>query len=235
MQSKQFNEHNDKEIIAVLCAYNLESSVGEIVKRTLPYVNKVLVLADGSTDKTDQAAQAAGAIVPEPELVRGKGFAVIKGIEESKKFDPDIVILMDADGQHLPEEIPILTEPILANRADMVVGSRQKGELRTSRINRIGNMGLKVISFIVTSKWLSDTESGFRAFRASRLYELKLNSRGYEIEGELLLRALHNRFRVEEVPIHVPFAVQGVTIIDGIKNGWFKLKLGIKLRYASGE
>jgi hypothetical protein len=117
----------------------------------------------------------------------------------------------------------------------MVVGSRQKGELRTSFVNRIGNLGLKLISFIVTWKWLSDTESGFRAFSARKLYSLELISRGYEIEGELLLRALHGRFRIEEVPIHVPFAVPGVTVTDGIKNGLFKLRMGLQLRFTPRE
>jgi len=222
-------------VAAILPAFNLEKTIGGIIKRTKPFVDVVVVVSDGSTDRTDQAARAAGAYVPEPELVRGKGFAVIKGINATRNFDPYIVVLMDTDGQHLPEEIPYLIEPIMTNDAEMVVGSRMKGELKTSLINRIGNFGLKLISFLVTSKWLSDTESGFRAIRAKRLYELGLTSRGYEIEGELLLKALHKRFRVVEVPIHVPVAIPGVTVIDGLKNGWFKLKTGIKLKFASGE
>lgn len=222
-------------VVAILPAYNLEKTIGEIVDRTKPFADVVLVVSDGSTDRTAEAARAAGAFVPDPELVRGKGFAVIKGIEASKEFDPDVVVLMDTDGQHLPEEIPVLLKPILSNQADMVIGSRQKGELKTSLINKIGNLGLKLISFLVTLRWISDTESGFRAFNSERLYNLKLISLGYEIEGELLLRALHKGFRVEEVPIHVPFAVPGVTVIDGLKNGWFKLRVGVKLKFASGE
>lgn len=222
-------------VVAILPAYNLEKTIGEIVDRTKPFADVVLVVSDGSTDQTAEAARAAGAFVPDPELVRGKGFAVIKGIEASKEFDPDVVVLMDTDGQHLPEEIPVLLKPILSNQADMVIGSRQKGELKTSLINKIGNLGLKLISFLVTLRWISDTESGFRAFNSERLYNLKLISLGYEIEGELLLRALHKGFRVEEVPIHVPFAVPGVTVVDGLKNGWFKLRVGVKLKFASGE
>lgn len=222
-------------VVAILPAYDLEKTIGEIVNRTKPFADVVLVVSDGSTDRTAEAARAAGACVPEPELVRGKGFAVIKGIEASKEFNPDVVVLMDTDGQHLPEEIPVLLKPILSNRADMVIGSRQKGELKTSLINKIGNLGLKLISFLVTLKWISDTESGFRAFNSERLYDLKLISIGYEIEGELLLRALHKGFRVEEVPIHVPFAVPGVTVVDGLKNGWFKLRVGVKLKFASGK
>jgi hypothetical protein len=82
----------------------------------------------------------------------------------------------------------------------------------------------------VTWRWLTDTESGFRAFKAPKLFQLKLSSRGYEIESELLLRALHAKFKVKEVPIHVPFAVPGVTVWDGFKVGWYKLKNGTKLR-----
>jgi glycosyltransferase involved in cell wall biosynthesis len=219
--------------VAVLPAYNLEKGIAAIVERTKPFVDHVIVTADASKDGTAAAARAAGAFVPEPEMVRGKGYALIKGIEASKRFEPEVVIVMDSDGQHLPEEIPVLLEPFGGSgktAIDMVVGSRMLGTLRTSTINKFGNFGLKCISFLVTWRWLTDTESGFRAFRADKLYRLPLSARGYEIESELLLRALHARFAVREVPIHVPFAVPGVTVWDGLKVGWYKLKNGTKLR-----
>ncbi len=218
------------KVVAVLPAYNLEKSIAKIVERTKPFVDVVLVTADGAKDKTADAARAAGAHVPEPEMIRGKGYAVIKGIEETKKLGADIVILMDSDGQHLPEEIPIMLAPLLEDRAEMVVGSRMLGTLRTSTINKFGNFGLKIISFLVTWKWMTDTESGFRAFKAKNLWELRLVSRGYEIESELLLRALNKNWRIVEVPINVPFAVPGVTVWDGFKVGWFKLKAGVLLK-----
>jgi len=105
-----------------------------------------------------------------------------------------------------------------------------KGELRTSLINKIGNFLLKIISFCVTGRWFTDTESGFRAFSANKLYELELTSDSYEIESELLLKSLYHGFRVLEVPITVPKAVPGVTVSDGIKMGIYKMKLGIKLK-----
>jgi len=233
----------DRKVVAILPAYNLEGSIGNIVARTIPYVDQVMVVADGSSDDTAGAARAAGAMVPEPEFKRGKGFALIKGIECSKAEAPDIVIVMDADGQHLPEEIPTMLAPLTTNDqasgreatsnsvVDMVVGSRMLGTLRTSRVNKFGNWGLKIISFVVTGRWLTDTESGFRAFRADRLYAMPLRSVGYEIESELLLRGLHAGFRVVEVPITVPFAVPGVTVWDGLKVGWYKLKTGLALRF----
>lgn len=218
-------------VVAVLPAYNLESSIASIVDRTRPFVDHVLVVADGSKDRTGEAARAAGAVVPEPELVRGKGFAIIKGIRESRKLSPDVVILMDSDGQHLPEEIPVLLKPLEEGRADLVSGSRMLGTLRTSRINVIGNWGLRMISFLVTWRWLTDTETGYRAFRADALYGIPLQSRGYEIESELMLRAMYRKLRIVEVPITVPFAVPGVTVWDGFKVGWYKVRMGLRFRF----
>lgn len=218
-------------VVAVLPAYNLERSIASIVDRTRPFVDHVLVVADGSKDRTGEAARAAGAVVPEPESVRGKGFAIIKGIQESRELSPDVVILMDSDGQHLPEEIPVLLKPLEEGRADLVSGSRMLGTLRTSRINVIGNWGLRMISFLVTWRWLTDTETGYRAFRAEALYAIPLKSRGYEIESELMLRAMYRKLRIVEVPITVPFAVPGVTVWDGFKVGWYKVRMGLRFRF----
>jgi glycosyltransferase involved in cell wall biosynthesis len=218
-------------VVAILPAYNLEKSIAAIVERTRPFVRTVLVVADGSKDGTAAAARAAGALVPEAELVRGKGFAIIKGIEESRRLAPDVVILMDSDGQHLPEEIPVMLKPLEEGRADLVSGSRMLGTLRTSRINVIGNWGLRILSFLVTWRWLTDTETGYRAFRAQALYAIPLKSRGYEIESELMLRAMYRKLRIVEVPITVPFAVPGVTVWDGFKVGWYKIRMGLRFRF----
>ena len=137
---------------------------------------------------------------------------------------------MDADGQHLPEEIPVVLAPVVESKADMVVGSRMKGVLKTSTFNKIGNFLLKIISFIVTGRWFSDTESGYRAFNAEKLYELELTSDSYEIESELLLKSLYHGFRLIEVPITVPKPVPGDTGFDGIKIGIYKMRLRIKLK-----
>lgn len=221
----------DRPIVtAVLPAYNLEKGIAEIVARTLPFVDHVVVTADGSRDETGRAAREAGAVVPEPEQVRGKGYAIIKGIAEAKRLGSGIVILMDSDGQHLPEEIPVMLAPLLDGRAQLVSGSRMLGTLRTSTINKFGNWGLKLISFAVTWRWLTDTETGYRAFLGPVLFDIPLHSRGYEIESELMMKSLHKGLRIVEVPIHVPFAVPGVTVWDGFKVGWYKVKTGVRLK-----
>ncbi|MFA4848752.1 MAG: glycosyltransferase family 2 protein [Methanoregula sp.] len=223
-------DENRVNTIAILPAYNLENSIGEIVKKTENFVDLVIVVSDGSKDNTNMKACEAGATCPPHSNNRGKGYAIRKGIEFSKKFNPHYIIFMDADGQHLPEEIPVVLSPVIEGKADMVVGSRMKGVLKTSTFNKIGNFLLKIISFIVTGRWFSDTESGYRAFNAEKLYELELTSDSYEIESELLLKSLYHGFRLIEVPITVPKAVPGVTGFDGIKIGIYKMKLGIKLK-----
>jgi len=218
------------ERVAILAAYNLEDSIENIVKRTKEFVDVVIVVSDGSHDDTNLKARDAGAVCLDHTMTRGKGFAVRKGIEFSKHFNPKYIILMDADGQHLPEEIPTMLSPLKQGIADSVVGSRIKGKLITSTINKFGNLCLILISFIVTGKFFSDTETGFRAYKAEKLYSLKLDSIFYEIDSELFLKSIHKGFHIIEVPITVPKAVPGVTVLDGIKIGLYKLKLGLGLR-----
>lgn len=217
--------------VAILPAYNLESGIEEIVRRTLPHVDHVIVVADASRDKTGDRAAAAGASVPGYSAERGKGKAVIRGIAAARELRPDIVVLLDSDGQHLPEEIPVLLKPLLEGRADVVSGSRFMGTLRTSLINRFGNHFLRMLSLLVTGRWLSDTETGYRAFRAEVLFDMPLSAPSYEIESEIMLRTLARKLRIVEVPITVPFAVRGVTVRDGLKVAWYKVRFGCALRF----
>jgi len=217
-------------VVAVLPAYQLESSIGPIVERARANADVVIVAADGSRDGTAEAARAAGAIVPDPTLERGKGVALRRGIEAARACGADVVVLLDADGQHLPEEIPRLVEPLACGDADVVSGSRMLGTLRTSPINVFGNHVLRILSFLITWRWITDTETGFRAFRAPVLFAMPIRSRHYEVESEIMMRALNRKLRIVEVPITVPFAVPGARPIDGVRVAWFKIRFGLGLK-----
>jgi glycosyltransferase involved in cell wall biosynthesis len=221
------------QTVALLPAYNLESSIAAIVQRTSPFVDRVIVVADASKDQTAQRAREAGAQVPEPEMVRGKGFALRKGIQEALALEPSFIVILDSDGQHLPEEIPQMLQPLREGRADLVSGSRFLGTLRTRFINKLGNHFLRMLSFALTWRWLSDTETGYRAFRADALARLPLHSNGYEIESEIMMASLLRKFRIVEVPIHVPMAVPGVTVWDGFKVAWFKISYTFRMRLST--
>ncbi len=220
---------NNSKVVAITPAYNLESSIEVTVKEMLEYCDEVIVVSDGSTDKTNENARKTKAIVLDEKNIRGKGNAVIRGIEYSKKLNPAYIILIDADGQHLPSEIPLFLKKLIEENADMVVGSRMKGTLKTSTINKIGNFGLKMISFFVSGVWSTDTETGFRAFN-KKIYSLNLTSSFYELESEMFLRACHEKFKICEVPIIIPMAVKGITVKDGFKIGWYKIYHGFKIR-----
>ena len=226
-QENEAIKQKDINCIAILPAYNLEYCIEDIVQRTMKFVDKVVVITDGSSDNTNYKAKVAGAECPSQTNIRGKGFAIRKGIKFSKQFMPKYIILMDSDEQHFPEEIPILIKTLRKNKADMVIGSRIKGILKTSLINRFGNYFLNIVSFIITGKWFSDIESGFRAFIAKKLYNLNLDSNFYEIECELLMKSINKGYKIEEVPITVSKSVPGITLFDGIKICLYVIKIAL--------
>ena len=108
--------------IALIPAYNEEATIADVINKTKPFVNKVLVINDGSTDTTKQA----GAEVVDNIVNRGLGPTMKRGYEEALKEGADIIFQLDADGQYLAKEIPLLIQPILENEADLVLGSRLK-------------------------------------------------------------------------------------------------------------
>ena len=227
LNSARQSSYSEKvESVAILPAFNLQNSIGDIVKRTKEFVDYVIVVSDGSSDNTNLNAIVAGAKCPLHTYNKGKGYALRKGIEYSKRYNPKYIILMDSDGQHLPEEIPNLLQNLKNNNEDVVIGSRFKGILKTSLINRFGNTFLNVLSFIMTGRWFSDIESGFRAFISEKLYKLNLETEDYKIDSELLLKSLHKGFRIVEVPITITRAIPGITLIDGVKIALYTVKNG---------
>lgn len=217
-------EKMNQNIIAILPAYNQEKNITKLIQEIKKYVFQAIIVADGSTDKTAEIAAESGALVPEPVAKRGKGNAVIKGINFSKSLNPDIVVLMDSDGQHSPEEIPKLIEPLLKKHCDMVIGSRFLGVIKTSSINKIGNYILNLLHFLLTLKWVTDAESGFRAFKAGKLYSLNIKATHYEIESDILLEAIRKKLRITEVPITTQKEEKGITRLDGFKIAKFIIK-----------
>jgi glycosyltransferase involved in cell wall biosynthesis len=112
----------DHNIVAIIPCYNTARHIGEVVKKTLPHVDRVIVVDDGSKDATAQLAEEAGATVVNHNNNLGKGSAMKTGVNNAK--EATIVVFMDGDGQHNPAEISLLLKPILEDNADFVLGSR---------------------------------------------------------------------------------------------------------------
>jgi len=199
------------KITAILPAYNEEVSIGSIVISTQKYVDNVLVIDDGSTDKTSEIAKLAGAEVIQHSSNKGKGAALKTGFEASKASE--IIVTIDSDGQHNPEEIPKLVTPIINGEADMVNGSRYiSGDKKdTPSYRRIGQTVLDKATNLNGSLDITDSQSGFRAFARHTLPAFRFSCADFGIESEMLMDASNAGLRVKEVEISVRYDVDGST------------------------
>jgi glycosyltransferase involved in cell wall biosynthesis len=192
-------------VSVVIPAFNEQRSIGHVIEETtsvmddlgVPY--EIIVVNDGSTDKTGQVATRYKATVLTNERNRGKGYAIRRGFEQATG---DIIVTLDADGAHSPKEIPDLIDP-LSNGTDIVGGSRFLGNkgFSTTRLNRVGNFIFNTAIATLTGKRVTDSQTGFRALKKEVLEKLNLASSGYEIETEITVKSLKNGFTFEEKPI----------------------------------
>jgi glycosyltransferase involved in cell wall biosynthesis len=181
-----------------------EGLIGEIVDAVKPYGHEVLVVDGHSRDRTRGIAAEHGARVV-LDRGRGKGDAIRLSLEEATG---DIVVFIDADGSHEPRDIPPMIAPILADRADMVVGSRGKGgsdELHGTVEQFIRYFGSQLIMLAINYRWnvrLTDSQNGFRAIRRDVARKLDLRSNLTTIEQEMMMKALKRGYRVTEIASH---------------------------------
>jgi glycosyltransferase involved in cell wall biosynthesis len=210
-------------LIVVMPAYNEEKTVGDVVRQTKKYADKVVVVNDASSDKTAEIAKRSGAQVISHDKNRGLGGALRTGfVEALEAAKPnDIIITLDSDGQHRPEDIPKFVAKINEGN-DFVLGARdiKKYPLR----KRFGNAVLTALTNIVSGTSLSDTESGFRAFRAAALTKLDLRAERYQIAAEIILEVGRKKLRAANVSIESPRYRKGVTVRQGLQNFGYLLK-----------
>lgn len=206
-------------VIIIIPAHNEEKTVGSIVDRSKKY-GTVVVIDDASSDSTGKEARIHGAHVIMHKANRGLGGALKTGFDYALKQKYDIIITLDADGQHVPEEIPLFLEVI--KEYDFVLGARDLHGYPFKK--RFGNFFLNVATNIISGTYLKDTESGFRAFRREALGKLHIQSERYQIALEIVFEIGRNHLSYTNVPINVPIYVKGVGVMDGIKNFGFLLR-----------
>lgn len=214
-----------RKIIAVVPAYNEERFIGSVVLRVKQHVDCVLVIDDGSTDCTTQIAEDAGAIVIQHEINLGKGKALETGFTEARKYFPTAVITIDADYQHSPEELLIVIKPVLDNEADIVIGSRYLGHSKGVPIQRIiGHWGFTQLTNLLSGTFVTDSQSGFRAFSSKAIDILNFGSKSFSVESEMQFLATDHKLIVVEVPITIkysdkpkrPVMFHGLIVLNGI-------------------
>ncbi|MBI2173135.1 MAG: glycosyltransferase family 2 protein [Candidatus Aenigmarchaeota archaeon] len=206
-----------KKVSIIIPAYNEEGSISGIVSKARKYGN-VIVVNDCSSDNTAAQAKKAGALVVSHKANRGLGGALRTGFAKALSMKADIVITMDADGQHLPENIPRFLEKINGGY-DFVLGERNL--TKYPFVKRFGNFFLNAATNFISGTSVKDTESGFRAFRSDALRKLFLKSHRYEIAVEIIFEVGRNRLKSCNVPVSSPLYIRGVGMMDGIRNFLF--------------
>ena len=200
------------KLIAAIPAYDEEKYIGTIVLKTRQYVDEVIVVDDGSTDSTSSVASLAGATVIRHDKNKGKGAAIQSILAEARKKNPDILILLDADFQHDPDEIPILIRPIISDGFDLAIGSREQQRGKIPRYRRIGQRVLSYFSRILSKEKVIDSECGYRALSARAIAELKLRQKGFAIETEMIAAATEKGLKITEVPISAIYTKDSSTL-----------------------
>jgi glycosyltransferase involved in cell wall biosynthesis len=218
-----------QKITVILPAYNEEVAIGSIVLLTRKYADSVIVVDDGSSDRTADVARKAGAEVIVHEVNKGKGRALKTGFTAAVALGADIIVTMDSDGQHNPADIPKLVEPILKGEADMVNGSRYLNGLdkNTPAYRRVGQTILDEVTNLNSGLHITDSQSGFRAFAASTKDIFRFTAKGMAIESEMLADAGRHGLRITEVEIGVRYDVDGSTE-NPIKHGLGVLMMVLK-------
>lgn len=213
----QKTQQTEVRVLAGIAAYNEARYVGSVVLQARQYVDEVIVVDDGSTDNTARVAELAGATVIRHDENRGKGAAIQSILAEAKKRNPDILVLLDADAQHDPNEIPVLLKPI-SEGFDLVIGSREAQKAKTPRYRRIGQKVIFRSSRLASKANIYDSESGFRALSPKAINELELKSRGFAIESEMITRAADKNLKITEVPISNIYTIDGSTL-NPVRHG----------------
>ncbi|MFC1864229.1 glycosyltransferase family 2 protein [Chloroflexota bacterium] len=232
-QSYEPSHVTQPKVIAAIPCFNTEHFIRDVVSRAKKYVNQVIVIDDGSHDGTTESAKTAGALVINHSSNRGYGESIKSCFEAAKTNGADILVILDGDGQHIPEELPHVLDPILNKEADLVIGSRFLGENHS--MPRYRRFGINVITWLYnlgSKVKVSDAQSGLRAYSRKLVDTISLRERNMSISIEILVKAKEKGFIIKEVPISCIY-YQSSLGIGAIKHGLSVALNVIKLRLES--
>ena len=214
-------KHKER-ILVCIPAYNEEKNIGNIVRKARNHADEVIVCNDGSTDNTAKFALQEGASVISHPKNYGYGRTIRTLFEKALETEADIVVTIDSDGQHDPEQIPTIVEPILKNGFDIVIGSRFIDNKSDVRIPFYRSLGIKTITKFTkhsSYKNLTDAQSGFRSYTRHAVQTMNLVEDGMQISTEILLRAGSNKLTITEVPVTISYDVENSSTHNFLSHG----------------
>jgi glycosyltransferase involved in cell wall biosynthesis len=202
---QKYLAQTESPVSVIIPTYNEEKTIGNVIANTISVMDsrnspyEIIVVDDGSTDRTGRIASQYKATLLTNKTNKGKGYSLRRAIQHA---NGDIIVTMDSDGEHQPKEIVDLLVPVFEG-TDLVGGSRFLGKSRnsTTKLNSIGNNLFNILIMALTGTQITDSQSGFRAIRRKVLEALNLESDGYEIETEITIKSITKGFKFKEQPI----------------------------------
>ena len=207
-------------VVACIPAYNEERTIARVVVEAQRYVDKVVVCDDGSTDLTGEIARRLGAEVIRHERNMGYGAALSSLFKAARELDASAMVVLDADLQHNPCDIPRLLSPVVRGEADIVIGSRFLG--KEVGVPKYRGLGIRLITNFargVSYGEITDAQSGFRAYSRRAINSITPSEQGMGASTEILLKAKEIGLRVVEVPIRISYDVEKPSTHNPLLHG----------------
>ena len=224
MKPKKLDYMN--KVWIIIPAHNEENHIEEVIKKTKRFAENILVVDDGSKDKTSIIAERSGAFVLKHIVNLGKGAALKTGCEYAIKKGAEKIVVLDADGQHDPKEIPKFVKAL--DNTDIVFGYRRLNR-NMPFVLRYGNWFIFFMAKLLFGLKIADTQCGYRAFRSNAYNKIKWNATDYSMESEMIANTGKAHLKYSQIPIETIYSdkYKGTTVIDGFKivlnMVWWKL------------
>jgi len=224
-------KHEKHNVITAIPCYNTAQFIYNIVIKAKEYSDEVVVIDDGSSDGTFESAQSAGARIIRHKVNLGYGEAIKSSFRYAQKRKADILVIIDGDGQHDPDEIPLLLNPVLKEHVDLTIGSRFLAHSKTMPSYR--RFGI----LLITTLWnlgarirVSDSQSGFRAYNMKKFMTMSFNENDMGISIEIIEKARHLNASIREVPVSCTYdhtRIDSNALSHGIKVAFTVLKIRV--------
>ena len=212
----------------LLPSYNVSRSVKRIIREANLFIEDIIVIDDGSRDKTAEIALACGAVVLKHSRNRGKGMALRTGFDYAIRAGFQLIFTMDSDGQHNSSDLPRFWERFQRTDPDILIGGRFKSRSAMPVHRRLNNRLISTVGSALCGQHVPDFQSGYRLIKAEVLKAISLKTERYETESELLIKAGRLGFRIESLPIRAIYGNE----ISNVRS-FREMRLFTKLLIAS--
>ena len=218
---------NPMKTCLLLPAYNESQTIGRIIQEANLFVGRVVVIDDGSLDKTADIADVNGVVVLRHSRNRGKGMALRTGFDYALKNEYELIVTMDSDGQHDPFDLPRFFDYFRWRHPDILIGERLEERSAMPLHRRLNNSLVSAVGTALAGQTVPDFQSGYRLIQAKVLKAVCLETERYETESEILIQAGQRGFRIESLPIRAIYGNE-VSNVKPLREMWLFSRLLVK-------